>query len=1138
MNTKVTIDVGVNAHSDGLEDIKRQAGDVEAAQKRMAESASDAGQQVSDAWQQAADTFRDLKNLLPEVTKNLEALGTAQSASMQAVLKQMQELQSTHSSSLSDLLKQSGQQNAQSASLLPEILKQLQTLQSQSGKNASKNPLQDNSPEGLLQRVQGNLITTEAYINAAMKPSDFVQIQKRISIAQSLLGQASQGGADQQKVQDLTTKINELTKALQDTKDAYKNSNPTPNPGSSGGGSGGFGGSAGPPPPEGGGVDAGQMAMNVLGLFRNGGMLGMLGRLGVPGMLVGGTIGAVNYIDRTIQRSNNLARSTVQADADLARQYGITSDPLTMFRGTDLLTRPELASLGYTAADAGRIAAMYNLPGGMRGDVTNILKFARVNAMDEGLVAQAGRTLGVTGIAERGNNLQALQTLSQAMADGLKEGVAGSDTFRQLVNYAEAQLKQGVTSNQQSLQYMAGLQQALASTGNRALQGEAGAKTMDSLMGGITGKNDYASQAYLFQSTGGFSAKELGLTGVEARGYEALQKSSPMQAFTQALGLIRAGRGSGTTKTKLASAMYDASGGNPAILSAMLSDWGIEGDAQLQFLGQKGSFVSTFTESQSQAGRYSKAGEMLDPQGKNRVAWNSIYKDKLEQETQWLNSTSSLVVTGSLEERLAKFRFKMAETISKALGGKTLLQPGSLEGTPGANSENLVVKSGQQNTQFPLDKTLYAIAQVESSGGYDPNMNKGDGARGAYQLFGQNIVGWDPKNPNPAGDYDKKYLGREAVGPDGKPITSPAAAREWITNNPEAVQKIVQGFITEKSRQVRAQYKKAGIDFADKGGEKFLNAVVAAAVGVLWHNGEKWDGITDKDGNILPPDKWNTNPRADGVSDAEYGNRMFQAYMSGSVGAPVSPKPGKKTTPAPPKKLTPEQQQNVDYNDVLNRLNVTNITMEAGQKYSTALRNQYPNLPETHQGVDFTIGGSGPGDEIRNIFEGAKVTGASKGFNDGYGNMVTLKLKNGLEARLAHLQEIKVKAGQILKMDDLIGLEGSTGNSTNPHLHMELRKDGKAITDQDEWWKAFLDSTKPKKPKTSSTGSGSTAMLLPDLLPPTTNTPEQRIVVEVRGLDNINVSGTNNTSTAQTVRSAVSALVQAVLPPPTGHVGT
>ena len=98
--------------------------------------------------------------------------------------------------------------------------------------------------------------------------------------------------------------------------------------------------------------------------------------------------------------------------------------------------------------------------------------------------------------------------------------------------------------------------------------------------------------------------------------------------------------------------------------------------------------------------------------------------------------------------------------------------------------------------------------------------------------------------------------------------------------------------------------------------------------------------------------------------------------------------------------------------------------------------------PAMHTGLDFR---AATGDPVRATANG-KV--ASSGWAGGYGRMVEVDHGNGLSTRYGHLSEIDVKVGDVVKIGQVIGLVGSTGRSTGPHLHYETRIDGEAVDPQ------------------------------------------------------------------------------------------
>lgn len=92
-----------------------------------------------------------------------------------------------------------------------------------------------------------------------------------------------------------------------------------------------------------------------------------------------------------------------------------------------------------------------------------------------------------------------------------------------------------------------------------------------------------------------------------------------------------------------------------------------------------------------------------------------------------------------------------------------------------------------------------------------------------------------------------------------------------------------------------------------------------------------------------------------------------------------------------------------------------------------------------HKGIDIDLK---RGDPVVAAFDGKVRVAKNSG---GFGNVVIIMHPNGLETVYAHLSKIKVKPGQVILSGQPIGLGGSTGRSSGPHLHFEIRYKGQAL---------------------------------------------------------------------------------------------
>ncbi|MCB1671567.1 MAG: M23 family metallopeptidase [Gammaproteobacteria bacterium] len=92
-----------------------------------------------------------------------------------------------------------------------------------------------------------------------------------------------------------------------------------------------------------------------------------------------------------------------------------------------------------------------------------------------------------------------------------------------------------------------------------------------------------------------------------------------------------------------------------------------------------------------------------------------------------------------------------------------------------------------------------------------------------------------------------------------------------------------------------------------------------------------------------------------------------------------------------------------------------------------------------HPGIDFS---SEQGSDIQAVAGGVVTWSAQK---SGYGLTVEINHGNGYETRYAHAEQLLVEVGDIVKKGETIGLVGSTGRSTGPHLHFEVFKNGRVV---------------------------------------------------------------------------------------------
>jgi murein DD-endopeptidase MepM/ murein hydrolase activator NlpD len=95
-----------------------------------------------------------------------------------------------------------------------------------------------------------------------------------------------------------------------------------------------------------------------------------------------------------------------------------------------------------------------------------------------------------------------------------------------------------------------------------------------------------------------------------------------------------------------------------------------------------------------------------------------------------------------------------------------------------------------------------------------------------------------------------------------------------------------------------------------------------------------------------------------------------------------------------------------------------------------------------HTGLDIA---ASTGTPVKAVASGTVIFAGTKG---SYGKMVVIDHGNGVETYYAHCNSLNVSAGETVSQGQVISYVGSTGNSTGPHLHLEIRLNGVALNPQ------------------------------------------------------------------------------------------
>jgi murein DD-endopeptidase MepM/ murein hydrolase activator NlpD len=121
---------------------------------------------------------------------------------------------------------------------------------------------------------------------------------------------------------------------------------------------------------------------------------------------------------------------------------------------------------------------------------------------------------------------------------------------------------------------------------------------------------------------------------------------------------------------------------------------------------------------------------------------------------------------------------------------------------------------------------------------------------------------------------------------------------------------------------------------------------------------------------------------------------------------------------------------------------IPQVVPSAGRHISSSFgyrSDPFSGAPALHAGLDFKAPSGAP------IFAAARGRVAFVGRHAGYGKLVEIDHGNGLRTRYAHMSAFRARSGDPVRPGQVIGAVGSTGRSTGPHLHFEVRLHGQPV---------------------------------------------------------------------------------------------
>jgi murein DD-endopeptidase MepM/ murein hydrolase activator NlpD len=187
-----------------------------------------------------------------------------------------------------------------------------------------------------------------------------------------------------------------------------------------------------------------------------------------------------------------------------------------------------------------------------------------------------------------------------------------------------------------------------------------------------------------------------------------------------------------------------------------------------------------------------------------------------------------------------------------------------------------------------------------------------------------------------------------------------------------------------------------------------------------------------------------------GLIDGGMGEEIFTGMMDEEIAKQMSSRQGLGLRSALMEQLTGVRGSTIPRNIALKNYRTNNPVTTSGQTFALPVsgtvsspygwrKDPFSGERTFHYGLDIASpAGSG-------IFAAGKGRVVFSGWKKGYGNVVEIEHGDGFSTLYAHNEKNLVKEGEEVSHYQLIALVGDTGKSTGPHLHYEVKKNGKVV---------------------------------------------------------------------------------------------